>query len=185
MDNLEIERKFYISPNNESLHSALKDKAPFIEERYYLYRKDGIEIRFTRLSSPENRYYTLDRMALQQSETADSHIVRTKERLKISSQEFDELLALVQLRNPSAKPIIRWSYHMGDTPKFEIKVYQGRHEGLVRAEIEFDTQEEASVFAPLSWFGPEITNSPVGIDTRLPDLSDEEFSGVLAKLQEV
>ncbi len=182
MTNLEIERKFFISEKNSSLRALLKEKIPMIEERYYLYRKEGIELRFTKLTKGTESYYNFDRMALQRSSDGGSHLVRSKERLRISAEEFDQLLALVTLRTPSVQPIVRWSYHMSDNPKFEIKVYKLAHEGLIRAEIEFDSHEEAAAFVVPDWFGPEITDSPVGIDTRLPDLSEDEFQSVLAEL---
>ena len=39
----------------------------------------------------------------------------------------------------------------------ELDVFHGAHEGLVMAEVEFPTVEEALAFTPPDWFGEEVT----------------------------
>ena len=41
--------------------------------------------------------------------------------------------------------------------KIELDIYYGRLTGLVTAEIEFDTVEQAANFVPPDWFGEEVT----------------------------
>ncbi|NEB74307.1 adenylate cyclase [Streptomyces sp. SID14478] len=41
--------------------------------------------------------------------------------------------------------------------KIEIDVFRGALHGLVLAEVEFGTLEEAHAFIALPWFGPEVT----------------------------
>ena len=184
MSNLEIERKFFLKQEDLDAQRILEGRTPIVEERYYLYRADGIELRFTKLTKGTETFFNFDRMALIQVSEQGSHIVRTKERLKITQSEFERLLALLKLEDPGVTPIVRWSYHISDEPKLEIKVYKNRYEGLVRAEVEFASESAAQAFSVPAWFGVEITDSPVGIDTRLPDLSADEFHGVLASLMD-
>ena len=39
----------------------------------------------------------------------------------------------------------------------ELDVYEGKHGGLVVAEVEFESEAEALAFVPPSWFGEDIT----------------------------
>ncbi|MBO5312950.1 MAG: adenylate cyclase [Clostridia bacterium] len=39
----------------------------------------------------------------------------------------------------------------------ELDIYEGRHSGLIVAEVEFSTEEKAKCFDAPSWFGEEIT----------------------------
>jgi len=41
----------------------------------------------------------------------------------------------------------------------ELDVYRGLLEGLVVAEVEFESAEESRRFAPPTWFGDEVTNN--------------------------
>ena len=39
----------------------------------------------------------------------------------------------------------------------ELDVFEGEHEGLWMAEVEFPSVEEAEAFTPPAWFGEEVT----------------------------
>ena len=39
----------------------------------------------------------------------------------------------------------------------ELDIYEGKHQGLVVAEVEFETEAEAVSFTPPEWFGKDIT----------------------------
>ena len=39
----------------------------------------------------------------------------------------------------------------------ELDVYEGRHKGLVVAEVKFENEEDAHNFKAPNWFGKEIT----------------------------
>lgn len=39
----------------------------------------------------------------------------------------------------------------------ELDLYKGAHEGLMVAEVEFSTVQEAEAFSPPAWFGTEVT----------------------------
>ena len=182
MVDLEIERKFFVFADNNDLKRVLTGLKPNREERYYLYRRDGVELRFTKVEKSDKIIYQFDRMEVLLQEGSKSHNVRRKQRLEISKFEFDELLDLVKTKDGGIKPIKRLRYKIKENPKIEIKVYKGRFEGLIRIEVEFASVEEAKGYEKLAWFGREITDMSIGRDTNLPDLSDEEFKLILTNL---
>jgi Uncharacterized protein conserved in bacteria len=49
----------------------------------------------------------------------------------------------------------------------EIDIYQGRHAGLVVAEVEFPDRVTCRRFKPLSWFGREVTGEKRYSNVRL------------------
>lgn len=49
----------------------------------------------------------------------------------------------------------------------EFDVFEGRYQGLMLAEVEFETEEEANVFIPPEWFGEDVTFSGEYQNSRL------------------
>ena len=43
--------------------------------------------------------------------------------------------------------------------KIELDIFHGKHEGLILAEVEFASEEEANQYCPPEWFGEEVTFS--------------------------
>ena len=70
-------------------------------------------------------------------------------------------------------------HQLKSNPEIAIQVYHGDFEGLVRAEVEFDTEEEATVFKPLDWMGEEMTGLPIARDATLIELSKSELDEYL------
>lgn len=173
----EIERKFIVDPQNEAYQQLIKDKVFVVENRYYLYKKDGIELRFTSLTKSNAEVdYTFDRMEVMD----DSLTIRTKQRWQISKPEFDSLLALLRHSTPDTEPIIRHSYTIGSNPTIQIKVYGGRFDGLVRAEVEFESVESCLAYQPEAWMGTDISSTQIGDDIALADLTPDVFKSILA-----
>lgn len=46
-----------------------------------------------------------------------------------------------------------------DKLTIELDVFEGKHKGLVMAEVEFDTEAAANAFTPPDWFGEDVTFS--------------------------
>ena len=42
----------------------------------------------------------------------------------------------------------------------ELDVFKGAHEGLIIAEVEFETKEKALAFEAPDWFGDDVTEDP-------------------------
>ena len=73
---------------------------------------------------------------------------------EISLQEAEDLF---QLCKPGSIDKTRWIVPAGER-KFEVDEFHGDNEGLVMAEIELKSQDEA--FGRPSWLGDEVTGDP-------------------------
>ena len=49
----------------------------------------------------------------------------------------------------------------------ELDIFSGRYEGLILAEVEFASLEQAKAFQPPAWFGEEVTESGLYQNSRL------------------
>ena len=162
---MEIERKYLLT--SDQLHSLVTDLDDFVlEVRYYLFCENDNEIRLTKR---DNDNFMLDRMQLIQNET-NEHFVRKKDRIIISEAEFEALAKIVG----NQKPVERLHLKLND--QIELKVYQGRHSGLIRAEVEFECVNDANAYTPNFEHSGEITNTPVGRDALLAKLEQEEVA---------
>ncbi len=154
----EIERKFFVATMPD-----LSGKEPIPYERYYLRREGGVEERIQKKGDA----YEYER------KEKISDLQHKKETRAISQEEFESL------RLGVGDAIIRDGYMISNNPDITIKIYHGKHEGLVRAEVEFDSLEEAQAFVPPEWLGKEITGTPLGKDSGLLDLNEEQFKEML------
>lgn len=150
----EIERKFYVKHLPD-----LSNITPIHYERYFLRRDGGVEECITKSG---------DRYAYERKVEV-STLERTREKRIISEQEFE------QLKRSASEVIERERYDISEDPKISIQIYKGRFKGLVRAEVEFPSEEVAKAFMPLEWMGEEMTGLPIARDSKLLDLSPEEF----------
>ena len=160
----EIERKFYVKTMPDL--SGIK---PQKYERYFLERGKGTEIRISKVD--DSYKYELKREI--------SALERTREKREITKEEFD------RLKQGSHEAIIRDRYNIpsdhDSTHEIAVQIYHGRFEGLIRAEVEFETQEDAEAFVPLPWMGEEMTGLPIARDSKLLDLTEEEFGKYIKK----
>ncbi len=161
----EIERKFLIRRMPKI--SGIK---PELQERHFIQHTELAE---ERIQKKDAMYEYELKMALSPREWR-------RERRFISEEEFKQLA----LRAP--KVIMRESYSLSKkNPRISIKKYLGDYRGLVLAEVEFDSVAESEDFSPSDWMGIEITNTPLGRDSRLIGLDREHFSSVLKDSYEI
>lgn len=153
--NMEIERKFILKSLPEiDLGTKLEYK------RYFIYSNNGIEMRIQQKGNS---------FELERKEKIDN-LVSKKDKIMITKEEFNTLKKI------SESSIERDSYIVKvDEYEVSIKVYTGVYEGLIRAEIEFDSKEEAQNYIAPAWFGIEITDTRVGRDSELVRFSKVEF----------
>lgn len=151
----EIEKKFII---NKLPDIDLGDKVTY--KRYFIYSNNGVEIRVQQ----KGEQYELER------KEKISNLTSKKDKIIITYEEFEYFKSI------STKEIIRDSYilHENDT-EISLKIYHGNFEGLIRAEVEFETEQDANNFEIPSWLGREITETKLGKDSKLIALSNEEF----------
>ena len=158
---MEIERKFLVKEIPD-----LSGIRPISYERYYLSTDESSVVRIQKRGD-KYEYETKKNI---------SHLEYEKTKRLISGAEFE---ALKQVK--ASEGIMRDGYQISSKPDISIKIYHGRFEGLVRAEVEFSSREEAEAYIPAVWMGIEITHSPLGVDARLLHLSKEEFLSLLTR----
>ncbi len=154
----EIERKFLVTTMPD-----LSGQEPIRYERYYLSRTENIEERIQKKGDAYEH----------EKKERVSDLEHRKEKRPITQEEFESL------RAGTSDAIIRDSFKVSENPDITIKIYHGKYEGLLRAEVEFESLEEAQAFIPSEWMGKEITGTPLGKDSSLLDLSEEQFKEML------
>lgn len=150
--NSEIERKFFVKHLPD-----LSNIAPIHYERYFLRRDGRVEERITKSG---DRYTYEYKVGI-------SRLERTRDKKVITKEEFE------QLKLSASEVIERDRYDISDNPKISIQIYIGKFEGLIRAEVEFPSEEAAKAFVPLEWMGEEMTGLPVARDSELLGISSE------------
>lgn len=144
---MEIERKFLVFALPEGLTDAKKAKI----EQCYLDFGDGDE--------PERRLRRLedeDGVVYFYTEKGKGDLCREEEEYEISEYSYTRLL-----ETAVSETIKKTRYYLplGELI-IEIDVYDGVHEGLMVAEVEFPDLQSARTFSPPGWFGREVTSLP-------------------------
>ena len=134
-------------------------------ERYFLYNANGIELRIQKVGDR----YEFER------KTELSSLAREELKFAITQGEFNAL------KKYSQKALFRENYLLSKNPEISLKIYQGDYQRLVRVEVEFKSEQKAQAFKPLTWFGAEITGTPLGRDKTLIALSKNQFTNLLKK----
>lgn len=156
--NQTITRKFLIKRSPKLVNSEKT-----VYERYYLFITDDTVIRVQKVGNK----YEIERKANK------DNLVRESQKIEITAKEFD------QLAKQSDKKIVRDSYKISSNPDVYLRLYREDFEGLIRAEVNFNTKEEADSFIPPGWFGIEITGTPLSQDGNLLRISRKEFKNLL------
>ncbi len=134
---MEVERKFLVNVP-PSLDTTDADE---IEQGYLAIGSDA-EVRVRRKG---------DRLLL--TAKRGSGLSREEAEVELDRESFDELWRLTGGARLKKR---RHVLPHGDL-KIELDVYGGDLEGLIVAEIEFRSEEEAKAFDPPGWFGEEVT----------------------------
>lgn len=157
---LEIERKWLLM----SLPDSVSGIIPVEYERYFLPSKSGEEIRIQKKGDKYTYQRKVEVSGVGRERAEDKEIPET---------EF------LELKETATGSILRTRYDL--SPMVAIQVYHGEREGLIRYEVEFGSLEEARNFQPEPWVGQEITDSPLGRDSRLISMSSDEFEQELKR----
>ncbi len=103
------------------------------------------------------------------SETQDAYET-TITNLYLTEEEYNHLGFL------DGKMIKKTRYpHSAQNHNFSIDVFEGRHQGLILAEMEFDGQSELGEFALPSLALKDVTNDLFFTGGNLVAMTDEEF----------
>ncbi len=134
---MEVERKFLV-PEPPDLDGTESDE---IEQGYLAVGADG-EVRLRHRG--DDLVLTAKR---------GSGLAREEAEIELDSANFEQLWPLTEGRR------LRKRRHViphGDL-KIELDVYEELLEGLLVAEVEFPSEDEAGDFQPPDWIGEEVT----------------------------
>ena len=134
---MEVERKFLVNAPPDLGGT----EAAEIEQGYLAIGSEG-EVRVRRKG---------DRLLL--TAKRGSGLSREEAEIELDRASFDELWPLTEGRRLEKR---RHVMPHGDLV-IEIDVYGGDLEGLVVAEIEFPSEEDAKAYEPPGWLGEEVT----------------------------
>jgi adenylate cyclase len=137
----EIERKFLVTgelPDDLDQHPSNE-----ISQGYVAIADDGTEVRVRARAGD----YTL-------TVKSGPSLTRVEEEIEIDQRRFESLWPLTAGRRIEKR---RYLIPAGDQLSIELDVYGGELDGLVTAEIEFDSAEQADAFEPPPWIGSDVT----------------------------
>lgn len=137
---VEVERKFLVSESPD-LDDA---EAEEIDQGYLSLGEDG-EVRLRRKG--ERLLLTAKRGAGLSREEAE---------VELDRDAFERLWSLTEGRRLHKRRHVL----PHDGHEIEVDVYAGELEGLLIAEIEFGSEEEARAFEPPNWLGEDVTGDP-------------------------
>lgn len=135
--NMEIERKFLIKqlPENLEAYECLQI------EQAYLCRRPVIRIR------KQNEEYWL-------TYKGEGLMVREEYNLPLDEESYGHLLLKADGRVIKKK---RYKIPIEQGLVVELDVFEGFRQGLIMAEVEFVSEEQAGDFREPDWFGEEVT----------------------------
>lgn len=146
MKSYEIERKYLISQLPEQL-----EQYPFHEiEQGYLCTEPVVRIR----REDDTYYLTYKSKGL---------MIREEANLPLTKEAYEHL------RTKADGHLISKRRYLIPFASYtiELDVFRTPRPDLILAEVEFSTKEEAMNFMPPSWFGEEVTNSPLYQNSQL------------------
>ena len=139
---MEIERKYLIKDIN-TLPINLKDYPHHEIEQAYLNTDPVIRVR-----RQDNDYYLTYK--------SKGLMAREEYNLPLNKISYEHLLEKVD-GNILTKT--RYEIPLNDHLTIELDIFHGKFEGLILAEVEFPSMEEAESFTPPEYFGEDVTFS--------------------------
>ena len=136
---MEIERKFLIKKLPDNLTSYKAGKI----EQAYLCTDPVVRVR----RDNDDYYLTYKSKGM---------IVREEYNLPLTKEAYGHLLAKAD-GNIITKT--RYEIPEKDNLTIELDVFEGKFDGLLLAEVEFASEEEALGYIPPEWFGEDVSNS--------------------------
>lgn len=138
----EIERKFLLSELPLDI-----DQFPYkdIEQGYLSTPENTVEYRVRKIG--DSYFCTIKTVGA---------LIRDEQEQEIEENQFNSFWKNTEGRRVSKR---RYTIEREDGYSIEVDVYKDRLEGLIIAEVEFSSKEEAEKFHVPEWFGKEVTNS--------------------------
>lgn len=149
---MEIERKYLVSQVPADCHTY-----PFHQiEQAYLCTEPVVRIR----REDEEYYLTYKSKGL---------MVREEYNLPLTKEAYEHLLTKAD-GNVLTKKRYLLPLPGREDLTVELDVFEGKFDGLVLAEVEFETEEDALHFQAPEWFGEDVTYSGAYQNSRLSRL---------------
>ena len=137
----EIERKFLVKQIPENLDQYKYDD---IKQGYIHVSMDGKEFR---LRQKSDKYY--------QTFKEGEGINRIEGENEIDKDRFETMWPLTE-----NKRLEKTRYYIPQGERtIELDIYKGLKQGLIIAEVEFESEDEAKAFIPPSWLGDDVTGN--------------------------
>lgn len=140
--NREIERKFLVKQLPSNLEKFPNDS---IDQGYLAADQTGLQVRLRRTG---NRFWLTFKRG--------KSIARDEREIELTREQFENLWPATAGRRVTKR---RYEVPFG-AYTIEIDVYGGSNAGLIVAETEFDSEEEARNFAPPDWCGADVSGDP-------------------------
>lgn len=137
---MEIERKFLI----DKIHFELDDYVCRKIEQAYLCTEPVVRVR----RDNDDFYLTYKSKGL---------MVREEYNLPLTEEAYSHLLAKHDGIIITKK---RYEIPEKDGLTIELDVFEGEYDGLILAEVEFGSEEQALAYTPPEWFGKDVSSSP-------------------------
>jgi adenylate cyclase len=135
----EIERKFLIKKLPEELAQFPHDE---ITQGYLAVAPGGVQVRLRKKGAMRSLTYKRGGKG-----------TREEREIRLSAEQFEALWpATAGRRLTKVRYEVPWKEHT-----IEIDIYNGRHQGLVVAEVEFSDEKSCAAFEPPDWIGEEVT----------------------------
>ena len=142
---VEIERKFKVSEMPDLSQYKFKELT-----QGYLNRNPVVRVR----KEDDEYYLTYKGKGLREHEEYN---------LPLNKESFDNLI-----KKSDGKIITKKRYLIPyDKYTIELDIFEGDLSGLVIAEVEFESKEEAMAFNAPAWFGEDVTNDPSYSNSKL------------------
>ncbi|NLL93041.1 MAG: CYTH domain-containing protein [Clostridiales bacterium] len=139
---MEIERKYLIDKKN--LPENLESYSYHMIEQGYLSTSPVVRIRRS-----DDEYYLTYK--------SPGKMVREEYNLPLTKESYYHLLEKIDGNLITKKRIL---IPLSDTSlTIELDIFSGAFEGLIMAEVEFESEEMANAFTPPQWFGEDVTFS--------------------------
>jgi CYTH domain-containing protein len=135
----EIERKFLVPERPRGLEDCRSERI----EQGYLAANAESEVRVRSIGA--KRVLTVKR---------GTGGERLEEEIEISDKQFDALWPATEGRRISKQRF----YVPLDALTVELDVYRDQLDGLITAEVEFESSAASERFGPPPWFGDEVTD---------------------------
>jgi|GEM_PF-68003 len=141
----EIERKFLVNFLPDNLEEFSKEE---ISQGYISAPEDEVEIRVRKRG---DQYF----QTIKRSESPKDQLTREEVEIEITKDQFDSLWPTTTNKRLEKT---RYTIPHGDL-SIELDIFAGHLNGLLMAEVEFDSREEAEKFIPPEWLGEEVTEN--------------------------